>query len=612
MSERLKYKFDNIMAKGTISLILLLLLVTVIVVALVGFFSFAVNAKVAGSLGNSFWQNLMCALDAGSLAGVTIDSGPAFVLLMTFTTVIGIFVTSILIGLISAGLEDKFDSLKKGKSKVVEKNHTVIIGYDENIFTMLPELIEANDNGKKPRVVIMADLDKEEMDTEIRSRIGDFRNTKVITRTGDTSDIETLRKCSLEEAKSIIINEAEDTKKIKSILAISEILKSVPEKPVHITTVINDEKNLEIAKIAGGGRTEALYFRDAISRIVAHTSRQPGLSAVYTELFDFDGDELYIEKFSELVGKKFKDSINLFPKSSVFGIVSEGKAKINPAMNHKISEEDEIIILAEDDGVSFPNADVKVEKESIVTIKETESHNKESMLILGYNDLLIGTLAELDLYVDVGSKATVVTDNKEAIQEINKISQSMNNFSIETKEKDIQNRETLESLLNNDYKHIILLSDDTLEVDEADGKTLLVLLYLKDISEKKNVDYSVTSEIKDVKNRELAQMTNVADFVVSSNLTSLMTTQISEKRLLASIFDDLLRDEGSELYMKPASEYVLLETQVNFATVVESAAQKSELAVGYKKASQVITNPEKSEQIIFTEEDAIIVLAEEG
>ena len=32
---------------------------------------------------------------------------------------------------------------------------------------------------------------------------------------------------------------------------------------------------------------------DLISRIVVHSSRQAGLSAVYSELLDFDGCEIY-------------------------------------------------------------------------------------------------------------------------------------------------------------------------------------------------------------------------------------------------------------------------------------------------------------------------------
>ncbi len=38
-------------------------------------------------------------------------------------------------------------------------------------------------------------------------------------------------------------------------------------------------------KIAGEGMAEVLYFKDAISRIIAHTCRQPGLSHVLTDFF---------------------------------------------------------------------------------------------------------------------------------------------------------------------------------------------------------------------------------------------------------------------------------------------------------------------------------------
>ena len=48
---------------------------------------------------------------------------------------------------------------------------------------------------------------------------------------------------------------------------------------------------------------------DLISRIVVHSSRQAGLSAVYSELLDFDGCEIYTAEQPALVGKTFGEAI---------------------------------------------------------------------------------------------------------------------------------------------------------------------------------------------------------------------------------------------------------------------------------------------------------------
>jgi hypothetical protein len=59
---------------------------------------------------------------------------------------------------------------------------------------------------------------------------------------------------------------------------------------------------------------------------------------------------------------------------------------------------------------------------------------------------------------------------------------------------------------------------------------------------------------------------------------------------------------------------------VNFYTVVEAARRRGETALGYRitaeanavgKAYGVHTNPKKSEQVIFSADDKVIVIAQE-
>ena len=59
----------------------------------------------------------------------------------------------------------------------------------------------------------------------------------------------------------------------------------------------------------------------------------------------------------------------------------------------------------------------------------------------------------------------------------------------------------------------------------------------------------------DVRNRELAEGAKIDDFVVSNKLVSLMLAQASENEHLEEIFKDLLDEEGSEICLRPASDY---------------------------------------------------------
>ena len=98
----------------------------------------------------------------------------------------------------------------------------------------------------------------------------------------------------------------------------------------------------------------------------------------------------------------------------------------------------------------------------------------------------------------------------------------------------------------------------------------------------------------DVRNRELAEVTRADDFVVSNKLVSLMLAQASENEYLSAIFDDLLDEKGSEIYMRPVDDYVAIDRPVIFYTVAEAARRRGEVAIGYRRAAERPSGPRGS------------------
>jgi hypothetical protein len=124
----------------------------------------------------------------------------------------------------------------------------------------------------------------------------------------------------------------------------------------------------------------------------------------------------------------------------------------------------------------------------------------------------------------------------------------------------------------------------------------------------------------DVRNRELAEVTHADDFVVSNKLVSLMLAQASENENSGAIFADLLDEQGSEIYMRPAETYLELDHPMSFYTVTEACRRRGEVALGYVKKSPanaddprnmggVVVNPKKSLTLSYEQGDRIIVLA---
>jgi hypothetical protein len=111
----------------------------------------------------------------------------------------------------------------------------------------------------------------------------------------------------------------------------------------------------------------------------------------------------------------------------------------------------------------------------------------------------------------------------------------------------------------------------------------------------------------------------VDDFIVSEHLVSLMMSQLSENAELFDVFTDIFDPEGAEIYLKPVGDYVVTGQPVNFYTVVEAAKARGETTLGYRitaeandagKSYGVHTNPKKSQMVTFTEQDKVIVIAE--
>jgi hypothetical protein len=86
------------------------------------------------------------------------------------------------------------------------------------------------------------------------------------------------------------------------------------------------------------------------------------------------------------------------------------------------------------------------------------------------------------------------------------------------------------------------------------------------------------------------------------------------------VFNDLLDADGSEIYLRPVAEYVALDREVSYATVVEAARRRGETAIGYRDASEVRNadaaygvrvNPPKSARLHPDARDRVVVLAED-
>jgi hypothetical protein len=151
--QKIRYWFDNLMSRGTPALIGILAIVSVILILIISFFAWITRSNPDKGFLQIIWMSLMRTLDAGTMGG---DEGSILFLLSMFAVTLGgIFIISLLIGVLTTGIEGKIESLRKGRSLVLENGHTVILGWSEQIFTIISELMEANASQRQGVIVVM-------------------------------------------------------------------------------------------------------------------------------------------------------------------------------------------------------------------------------------------------------------------------------------------------------------------------------------------------------------------------------------------------------------------------------------------------------------------------
>jgi len=624
---KLIYKIDCIFSEGVSSMILFLGIasISIILIASVIAVIFHISPQNYASLNffEAFWASLMRTLDPGSMAG---DEGWEFRILMLFVTIGGIFIISTLIGVINNGLFTKLENLQRGRSYVIEENHTVILGWNDKVLTIARELCIANQNKKDACIVIMGEKDKVSMVEAIKEILPPKCSTRIVCRNGSPIEQTSLNLLNLNSAKSIIVvsplDDDPDSEVIKTCLAIIRSPNRT-ENLYHIVAELREVKNLSVAKVVGANEVEWILSENIIAKMIAQTCYQPGLSTIFTDFMDFNGDEVYFYSHPRLVGKTFGEALNLFEKNTVLGIwKDDGTPVLNPPMETLITKEDKIFLIAEDDG----QISLSTYRKELIDVDKIRNFNNlteepEKILILGWNSRSNQLLLEMDHYIPRNSQIKILI-NKSLANDIGIIKDlNLMNANVDIIFGVTTDRELLDGLELSKYDHIIILSfRDRLSQQAADAKTLITLLHLRDIaSNNEDCHYSILTEMLDVRDLELAEVTEADDFIISDRFISLLLSQISERKALSSVFEDILNSEGSEIYLKPARNYVELDHEVNFYTIVESARKRKEVAIGYRIGEDavnhsanygIVLNPHKMEMKSYASADKIIVLSE--
>lgn len=577
-----------------------------------------------GNVLTLFWFYLFKVIKGGY--GGDITNG--FQILANFIVVLtSLFVSSIFIGFITNYISERLREIRRGSSKILELNHQIILGWSPSISLVIRELLLANENNKGAKIVILDERDSVEMTNELKTLFPDKKdNKRLILRSGSSHDRIALNNLNINSARSILINHNDDMKSIKTLAAIVNN-PSRKEMKYNIVTKINSYQNYEVAKLVGKEDSQILFFGDMLARIDAQTCLQPGLSSVYLELVNFDGDEIYFKDEVALEGCPYSDAVLGYNTSCVIGLKRGAEIILNPSFDEIIRPKDEIIAITEDDDTINLNEVTKARGSTTSTkiiLDKTSVAAAKRIFILGHSDVDMNRVkaisSDLIKYISDGSEIIFVNDAKGNDNLIESIA-TTKNIKLSVKQGDIRSRQFLEEIGLDDGDVVLIISpfNGVNDINQSDQESLYTLIHIRDIQVKTNKNFFLVTEIIDARNSGIFESEKFDDYLLSETIVQSMLVQIAENKNLGQLFKNLSSPEGSEIYFKPMTDYVDISKPINFYAICESAGLKGQTAIGYQLYEEeemismnagVNINPKKSIERIYNKEDKIIVLSE--
>lgn len=619
LRQRLRYRFDGILARGMWAVLLWLGIVAVLF-----FLAIALLIRLSGvgpgdsstSFGDGLWLALTRSLDPGTFSG---DDGTRFRLIMLIVTISGIFLAATIIGLVSSAIDRRVESLRRGRSFVVEEGHSLVIGWTDKVPTIVSELVEAHASERGRAIVVLSPEDVVDVADEIRAAVPDLRTSRLVVRSGAPTRLHDLRQVNAPDARSAIVlrpTGGSDAQVVKTVLALANLSPGLERTTV--VAELDDRATAASLRDAIGPSLITVTPMEVIARISAQVSRAAGLGTIYQELLDFDGDEMYlVELPPPWVGRTFGELLLASSTATIIGIDRpETGVLVGPDPTTRLEAGDRVIGIAEDDSTFRLDRD-PVDWAPGDQRPVAEDRPVERTLIVGWSDLAPLIAQEIENHVSRGSELHVlVPPGRTADVEV-ALRVSVQRVVIHEGDP-IDRGAIAEVMAAGPFDHIMLIADrDGSDHDEADARTLLTLMHVRSVAQETEIEENVVAELLDPNDVELGAPSANSDFIVSQRLISLLLAQLSESPELSRVFAELFDSDGVVISIRPVERYLPAEP-VAFEAVIRAAREHGDVAIGYRCAAHedvpgalpggLRLNPRKDDPVPFAAGDSIVVI----
>ncbi len=636
---RLRYRFDRLLADGArgklvvLSLLCLGLLLVGAAAGFIGLFSER-NQAVAGvtrdldaGILDALWWSFHHLLDPSFFAENYGATWPIIVISLLLA-IGGMTVFGLLVGFVSAEVEDRLEALRHGDGPVVERDHALVLGWSERAPAVIAML------ARRGTVAVLAPREAQAMREDlVTAGLGDDLR-RVVLRSGRTDRRADLQRVALSAARCVIVlpDGGEDASAALALLMCG--------RRTRVAAEVVQARHAGLLALAGGGQATVVAPAQVVSSLLLQASRQRGLAAVHMRLLDPDGIGFRFIHAPALDGLPFGDAAFAFPEAVLCGISAAEHlpsgglrylVQLNPSPRRPIQTGDWLVVLAgpglianhagqPDWRKAAPlaltgNEQTVIWRNNVFLSPVAQPHrttttNRHQVLVLGWNDAVVDLLAGYDCCHGPIAVVVVVSrfDAQAARAELDRRGIVLHRIQPRFIADTLEGPDAVAALAPERYDCVLALCDPEWGGDDA---TVLNLIRLRSHLRRLGPVTRVVAELADGGKAEAVRALGV-EIVVGAEAVGRQLVLVAEQAALAGVFDELQGSAGCEIYLKPTTRYIPAGAVCRFQDVVDAAQRLDETALGVIRGDgRIELAPAKTADCNFADGDRIIVLAED-
>ena len=500
----------------------------------------------------AFITNATWMISPNTLTKLEVGSNKLMMVLAIIIVILGMILFSgAIIATVTTALRTFIDKKSKAKGKIIVNNHFVILNWNSKVPEMIYNLML---KGFKKNIVILSDRNKEYIEAELKSLfLTNEVNTKIkanlIIKEGDSLLRGNLEDISIEEASQICVMAREDMVDFddddiinSDLLNLKIVLKLGSFKLKDgCQIVVETESDDTRAQIEGLSHKitslkklniTAISFNKKIGQIIAQSLVMPHMSALYSELFSFEGSEFYSIESNEEIEEYLRNHNNTIPvykEDKNLFVLAEGEEKLNDKRQTEYLT-------------------------NRVFEKNTESISAQiSIFIIGEN-----------------SKTAFLLNSLERMQKSSDISFKFKHYGKRETKELIEDVKATEGL-----KKILILSDDKVASDSYDANVFVALIELSKVFPVNSEDISYTTELLDSRNLASVKDFNIQNTIISNKMMSLLITQLALNKKSKRFFEKILtistshRASDFDLIIHRVKRTIIIDKEIKFESNAE-------------------------------------------